>query len=110
MEFDGTELWKIDDIKYPTTEGGDYIIQVFDINGDGRNEVVAAIDFQIKVFNGKTGKLLKSVPTPNQNPYFDSRNYEYPRLLGDALCPVKITPDKPQGFYIKDRYTNIWLV
>jgi hypothetical protein len=109
LEFDGTELWKIDDIKYPTTEGGDYIIQVFDINGDGRNEVVAAIDFQIKVFNGKTGKLLKSVPTPNQNPYFDSRNYEYPRLLGDALCPVKIAPDKPHGFYIKDRYTNIWL-
>ncbi len=109
LEFDGTELWKIEDIKYPTTEGGDYVIQVFDINGDGRNEVVAAIDFEIKVFDGKTGTLIKSAPTPKQYPYFDSRNYKYPQLLGDALCPVMITADKPHGFYIKDRYTNIWL-
>ena len=109
IEFDGTELWKIDNIKYPPTEGGDYVIQVFDINGDGKNEIVAAIDFQIQVHDGQTGKLLKLVPTPFQNPYFDSRNYKYPRLLGDAICPVKIDPDKPQGFYIKDRYTNIWL-
>ncbi len=109
IEFDGTELWKIDDIKYPTTESGDFVIQVFDINGDGKNEIVAAIDFQIQVRDGKTGELLKTVSTPNQNPYFDSRNYPYQKLLGDAICPVKNALDKPLGFYIKDRYTNIWL-
>lgn len=109
LEFDGTELWRIDDIKYPTTESGDFTIQVFDITGDGKNEIIAAIDFQIQVRDGRTGKLLKSVPTPIQNPYYDSRDYKYPRLLGDAMCPVKIDSDKPFGFYIKDRYTNIWL-
>ncbi len=109
IRFDGTELWKIDHIKNPVTEGGDFVIQIFDINGDGKNEVVAAIDFNIEVRDGKTGTLLKSVPTPEQNPYFDSRDYPYDRLLGDALCPVKIRPGKPKGFYLKDRYTNLWM-
>lgn len=109
LEFNGTELWTIDNMEYSITEGGDYTIQVFDINGDGLNEIITAIDFQIQVREGRTGKLLKSVSTPNQNPYFDSRNYQYPKLLGDAICPVQISPDQPPGFYIKDRYTNIWL-
>ena len=109
LEFTGTELWKIDNMEYPTTEGGDHTIQVFDINGDGKNEIITTIDFQIQVRDGKTGELINSVPTPDQNPYYDSRNYEYPRLLGDAICPVKINTDKPPGLYVKDRYTNIWL-
>ena len=109
LEFNGTELWKIDDIAFPTTEGGDHAVSVFDINGDGKNEMIAAIDFKIQVREGKTGKLLRSVSTPDQNPYYDSRDYAYPKLLGDAICPVKINPDEPPGFYIKDRYTNIWL-
>ncbi len=109
LEFDGTELWKIDNIKFPTTESGDFTIQVFDINGDGKNEIITAIDFQLQIRNGKNGKLIKSVPTPDANPYYDSRDYKYPKLLGDAICPVRIKPNKPPGFYIKDRYTNIWL-
>ena len=109
LEFDGTELWRIDDIAYPTTEAGDHAINVFDINGDGKNEIITAIDFQIQIREGNTGNIIKSVPTPDQNPYYDSRDYPYPKLLGDAICPVQTDPDKPSGFYIKDRYTNIWL-
>ena len=108
FEFNGTELWRIDNIEY--TEGADFTaMQVFDINGDGKNEMITAINFQIQVREGKTGILLESVSTPDQNPYYDSRDYPYPKLLGAALCPVKINPNKPPGFYIKDRYTNIWL-
>lgn len=109
IEFDGKELWKIDDLLHPVTEGGDVTLQVFDINGDGLNELVITADFQIQVRDGKTGKLLKASPTPNQNPHFDSKSYKYPKLLGDALCPVKYSQQKPPGFYLKDRYTNIWL-
>jgi hypothetical protein len=96
-------------MEYPSTEAGDFTMQVFDINGDGKNELVTAIDFEIQVREGETAKLIKSVPTPEQNPYYDSRDYPYPRLLGDAMCPVKLDPESPPGFYIKDRYTNIWL-
>jgi len=109
LELEGRELWRIDDMEYPFTEAGDFTMQVFDINGDGNNELLMCIDFEIQVRDGITAKLLKSVPTPEQNPYYDSRDYPWPRLLGDALCPVKISPDEPKGFYIKDRYTNIWL-
>ena len=109
IEFDGTELWKIDDIKYPITEGGDCTLQVFDIDGDGKNEVITSINFQIQVRDGTTGKIEKSVSTPDPNPYYNSRNYEYPKVLGDQICPVKLDPGKPAGFYIKDLYTNIWL-
>ena len=109
IEFDGTELWKIDDIKYPITEGGDCTLQVFDIDGDGKNEVITSINFQLQVRDGTTGKIEKSVSTPDPNPYYNSRNYEYPKVLGDQICPVKLDTGKPAGFYIKDLYTNIWL-
>ena len=109
LEFDGSQLWHIDGIKNPITEGGDNPIQVFDINGDGQNEIVLMADFQIQVRNGKTAQILNSCNTPKPNPYYDSRGYRYPLLLGDALCQVKINPDDPPGFYVKDRYTNIWL-
>lgn len=109
LEFDGKELWKIENIQNPTTESGDYTLQIFDINNDGKNEIVTAIDFQLQIRNGKNAKLLKSVSTPKPNPYYDSRDYKYPQLLGDAICPVSIKANEPPGFYIKDRYTNIWM-
>ena len=109
LEFDGSQLWHIDGITNPITEGGDNPIQVFDINGDGKNEIVLIADFQIQVRNGKTAELLYSCKTPKPNPYYDSRGYRYPLLLGDALCQVRLNPDDPPGLYIKDRYTNIWL-
>src|SRR5690606_39173793 len=63
IEFDGQELWKIGDIEYPISEGGDITIQAFDIDGDGKNEIVMTADFQIQVREGKTGKLLWSTST-----------------------------------------------
>ncbi|MGD8780206.1 MAG: hypothetical protein PVH88_14725 [Ignavibacteria bacterium] len=109
LDFDGMELWEINNIKYPPTEEGDYAFQVFDINGDNENEIVAAIGFQIQVRDGKTGKLLYSTKTPKVNPNDDSGNYKYERLLVDAICPVKIAKNEPMGFYIKDCCANIWL-
>jgi len=109
LEFDGTELWQISGLQNPISEGGDKAFQIFDINGDGQNELVMTADFQIRVYNGKTGVLLKAVDTPKPNPYYDSRDYPYAKLLGDALCPVRLSPNDPPGFYIKDRYTNIWV-
>ncbi len=109
LEFDGTQLWHLAGIRNPLTEGGDKPIQVFDINGDGKNELVLAVDFEIQVRDGSTARLLYSARTPEPNPYYDSRDYQYDRLLGDALCPVKLNPDAPPGLYIKDRYTNIWV-
>jgi rhamnogalacturonan endolyase len=109
FKFDGTELWRIAGIRHPTHEEADYPIQVFDINGDGKNEVVLAQDFRLEVREGSTAKLLYSVGTPQSNPYLESRGYPYPNLLGDALCPVRINRTEPPGLYLKDRYTNIWM-
>jgi len=109
LEFDGSERWHIPGIKNPTMEGGDRPIQAFDINGDDQNELVVVIDFEIQVREGKTAKLIYSQATPKPNPYYDSANYRYPLLLGDAICPAKLNTQDPPGLYIKDRYTNIWL-
>ncbi|MGA2328910.1 MAG: hypothetical protein ABSH05_21755 [Bryobacteraceae bacterium] len=109
FKFDGRELWRIAEIRHPTTEEGDHPIQVFDINGDGKNEVVLARDFRLEVREGSTARLLYSVSTPQSNPYLESRGYPYPKLLGDALCPVRISRTEPPGLYLKDRYTNLWM-
>jgi rhamnogalacturonan endolyase len=109
FKFDGTELWRIAGIQHPITEGGDHPIAAFDINGDGKNEVVLTRDFRVEVREGKTAKLLYSASTPPSNPYLENSDYPYPRLLGDALCPVKLSRTDPPGLYVKDRYTNIWM-
>ena len=38
--------------------------QVYDIDGDGYDEVITAKNFQIQILDGRTGKIKKSAATP----------------------------------------------
>jgi len=123
LEFDGTQLWLITGIRNRLTVGGDQPIQVFDINGDGRNELVYAADFQIQVRDAKTAKPLYAASVPPKNSYYgviptaqsntsvldDNEVSSSDLLLADALCPFKLDPAQPSGLYLKDRYTNLWV-
>jgi len=106
MTFDGERLWQIgtpDPEKNHLTN--DVGFQIHDLDGDGRNEAVYCMNFEIVVADGATGKTKYKAPTPASKPPAD----KYPRILGDCLhfCDLRGT-GHAQDIIIKDRYWHFW--
>ena len=102
-------LWSLGPFEHPLSRAGDVPVQAFDINADGRRELVLAADFDICVHDAESGAKLDSVPTPPANPYREQAPYPHELLLADALCPLRTAPGAAPGFYLKDRYWNLWV-
>jgi rhamnogalacturonan endolyase len=106
MNFDGDVLWQSgtpDPDKAALTN--DVALQVHDIDGDGRCEVIYARDFELVVADGATGKVKYSIPTPHSKPPAD----RYERILGDCLffCDLRGL-GRAGDIVIKDRYWHLW--
>ena len=102
-------VWSLGPFEHPVSRGGDIPLASFDIDGDGRREIVFAADFGIHVHDAATGEHKASVNSPIANPYRENADYPHELLLADALCPMRVLPGEPPGFYVKDRYWNIWV-
>ena len=108
MTFDGDLLWQIGtpdpDNHHLTNDVG---FQIHDIDGDGRNEVVYCMDFELIVADGATGKTKYKAPTPRSKPPAD----KYPRILGDCLffCDLQGV-GRPSDIIVKDRYWHFWVL
>ena len=82
--------------------------QIHDIDGDGRNEVVVARDFQLQILDGKTGQIRKWVWLPKMPAGDTLRPYE--RENGDSIAFVNFSGDKRRHeILVKDRYTHFWI-
>jgi hypothetical protein len=108
VTLDGKILWQRGK---PNPRNGlltyDTPFQIHDIDGDGRNEVILIKDFQLQIWDGRTGNLLRKVPTP-QLPEARGQIYEY--LNGDSIAFVNVLGDKRRHeILIKDRYQNFWI-
>jgi rhamnogalacturonan endolyase len=106
MTFDGKRLWqngKPDNLRLPVTN--DVGVQIHDLDGDGKNEVVYCRDFEIVVADGATGKTKYKTPTPAT----DAPGNPYPRILGDCLffCDLRGT-GRAADVIVKDRYRQFW--
>ncbi|MCX6625897.1 MAG: hypothetical protein NTY38_33505 [Acidobacteria bacterium] len=85
----------------------DVPFQIHDVDGDGRNEVVLIKDFKLQILDGRTGRLLRSIPTPDQP---DSKGKVYSKMNGDSITFVNLDGDKGRHqILIKDRYTTFWI-
>jgi hypothetical protein len=69
-DADGHILWQRGaDPGVPAKEASnDAPMQIADVDGDGRNEVVCAIDGQVLVLEGATGRVKRSAPVPAPSP------------------------------------------
>lgn len=106
MTFDGDILWQIgepDPDNYHLTN--DVGFQIHDIDGDGRNEVIYCMNFEIVVVDGATGALKYKAPTPHSKPPAN----RYDRILGDCLffCDLR-GQGADRDIIIKDRYWHFW--
>jgi hypothetical protein len=111
MTFEGKMLWQIGQPDawrdHLTNDVG---VQVHDLDGDGRNEVIYCKNFEIVVAEGATGKTKYKAPTPEVPAAAGSKPPRFPRILGDSLffCDLRGT-GKARDLLIKDRYQNFWL-
>ena len=94
----------------------DLPFQIYDIDGDGFEEVITSWDFRLMILDGRTGKVKKSVPTPlNEAPEetvtgLEFGKYAFNRLNVDAIRIVNVSGnDRPSEIMIKDRYSRLWI-
>lgn len=109
IDLSGHILWQIGE---PIPYDGAFItcdlpFQVYDIDGDGIDEVIYARDFKLIVADGRTGKTKRWMHTPllhdrASRPPFD-------RLNIDSIRICNFTgKDRPSDLLIKDRYKQLW--
>ena len=109
VTLDGRILWQSG---RPDPRNGlltnDTPFQIHDIDGDGRNEVVLARDFQLQILDGKTGQIRKWAWLPKMPAGDALRPYE--RENGDSIAFVNFLGDKRRHeILVKDRYTHFWI-
>ena len=66
-DLEGNQLWQIGTPSETARSGSDIPCQLYDFDNDGQLEVLAVMDEQIKVFNGKTGAFETSIPLPHEH-------------------------------------------
>ena len=106
MTFHGRRLWQVgvpDPWKDHLTN--DVAFQIHDLDGDGRNEVIYCMGFELIVADGATGQTKYKASTPTTH----LPNDRYPRILGDSLffCDLRGT-GHPRDIIVKDRYRQLW--
>ena len=108
LNFDGEVLWQVgepDPWKDHLTN--DVGVQIHDIDGDGKNEVLYCKDFEIVILDGASGEVKNKAPTPQSLPPAN----KFGRILGDCLFFCDLSGNgHPQDIIIKDRYWHFWVL
>ncbi len=74
----------------------DLPIQVYDIDKDGKNEIIAVIAGTLSVFDGKTGEIKKQIPLPDKN-------------IGGALLIADLEGSGyAQNIILKNKFSHLW--
>ncbi|TAH57881.1 MAG: hypothetical protein EWM48_03445 [Sphaerochaeta sp.] len=115
----GNVLWQLGK---PRTDDGviklttDLPFQVYDIDGDGIDEVIASWDFTLYILDGRDGSVKRRIPTPyNVEPVeeldgIEFGHHAFDRLNVDAIRIVNVTGKvRPSDILIKDRYARLWV-
>lgn len=119
IDLEGNVLWQLGEPSDKTEELGkvsaDMAFQVYDIDGDGRDEVIVGWDFEIRILDGRTGNIKKSAKTPFSDdddadligvPY---QTYAFERINPDGIriCNFR-GKERPADILIKDRYCRTY--
>jgi len=76
-----------------TAVSSDVAAQVYDVDGDGRNEVLVIEDRTLRILDGRTGQVRREHPVPANDSILIA-NFSGTKRPGDLL--------------IKDRYRHVW--
>lgn len=94
----------------------DLPFQIYDIDGDGVDEVIVARDFKVMILDGRTGEVRRWMHTPyNDDPADEILGIEFgkhafDRLNVDAIRIVNVSgKERASDILIKDRYARLWV-
>lgn len=119
IDLDGNILWQLGEPSEKADVLGkvsaDMPFQVYDIDGDGKDEVIVGRNFEIQILDGATGKVKKAAKTPLSDdddseiisvPY---HIYAFDRINPDGIriCNFR-GKDRPADILIKDRYCRVY--
>ncbi len=119
IDLDGKILWQLGEPSENSRKLGkvsaDMPFQVYDIDGDGKDEVIVGRNFEIQILDGATGKVKKSVKTPLSEEADETiigvpfNTYAFERLNPDGIriCNFR-GKEKPADILIKDRYCRVY--
>lgn len=97
FELDGTKLWQVGTPNSSITgSASDIPAQIYDIDGDGQNEVLTVMGDEFLVIDGRTGtaKARYDLPDPNAH---------------DAIMIANFSGNsRPSDIVVKDRFSNLW--
>jgi hypothetical protein len=79
-----------------TNNGTDIPAEIYDIDGDGDNDVLAVMDDEFRIFDGATGQLTRSFALP------------HPEAHDTVIIANLRGRDRPRDIVLKDRYNQIW--
>lgn len=115
----GEVLWQLgqprdeEDVVRLTT---DLPFQIYDIDGDGFDEVIASWNFKLYILDGRSGEVKQEMDTPFNEHSADELcgvefgHHAFNRLNIDAISIVNVTgKSRPSDLLIKDRYSRIWI-
>lgn len=119
IDLDGNILWQkgepSDNSAILGKISADMPFQVYDINGDGKDEVICGRNFEIQILDGATGNVLKSAKTPLSDdddqsligvPY---QTYAFDRINPDGIRIANFSgKERPSDILIKDRYCRVY--
>ncbi|NOY97385.1 MAG: hypothetical protein GXO81_13655 [Chlorobi bacterium] len=107
MTFDGEMLWQKGKPDPKNDHNSfDVAFQIFDIDNDGKNEVIYTMNFEIIVADGTTGMVKYKAPTPKSK-----QENLFPQILGDCLYFFDADgKGYDYNILIKDRYSSFWVM
>lgn len=115
MDLDGDILWQFGEPVDAEDAGmitSDVAFQIYDIDGDGRDEVLGIKNFRLYVLDGQTGEVKASMPTPvaphgERAGSLDETVFH--RISGDSILIANFRGlERPSDIVIKDRYNTVW--
>ena len=119
IDMDGNILWQrgepSEDTEVLGKVSADMPLQVYDIDGDGCDEVITGHDFRIQILNGRTGEVIREAPTPLSDDDDSTligvryNTYAFDRINPDGIriCNFR-GKARPSDILIKDRYCRIY--
>ncbi|NIK75268.1 outer membrane protein assembly factor BamB [Paenibacillus castaneae] len=78
------------------SQGSDYPAQIYDLDGDGRLEVLCVMDDQFKIVDGATGEIKESYQLPDPHAH-------------DCIIIANLSGnERASDIILKDRYHKLW--
>jgi len=107
MDLDGDILWQYGDTLLPAKEEGDALpVQVHDLDGDGKREVILVSRGWIRILDGQTGEQVKRVRIPGS---MNARSLIFGDLLGTGRDNCVLVSDRESKLLaLNEKLQALW--